>query len=258
MLFALTCAFCIPILIGMERDSKGLAIVIRSVKIRDNDRLLTLFSPSLGILQAVAYGARKSIRSIKAPLYTEGNFSLEKTRRGTTLKDIDVISTHSGIMEDLDRMQAATLFSDLVLTARSAEPELYALYASALDALEDTGFERVVTQFIVHFLTLEGLSGDYASCPVCGRGYGEEEILGFSASEGVAVCHDCDTMDGALLLPPRARAYLRRSIEIPFRDALSLRVSEEQGHRIARYRLRTLPFSFPGKLRSLEYGIWKL
>ena len=242
----------------MERDSKGLAIVIRTTPIREQDRLLTLFSPSMGIIEAVSYGARKSIRGVKAPLYTEGTFSLEKGRCGMTLKDIDAISTHSAVLEDLDKSQSAMLFSDLVLTGRSAEPELYALFTSALDALEDEGFEKVTVEFIVHFLALEGLSGDYEACPVCGRPYSEGEILGFSSSEGVPVCHDCDTMDGALLLPPNARAYLRRSLELSFGDSLSLVVSEEQEHRIFRYLLRTLPFSFPGKLRSLEYGIWKI
>ncbi len=242
----------------MERDSKGLAIVIKSSKIREQDRLLTLFSPSMGIVSAVSYGARKSIRTVKAPLYTEGTFSLEKGRRGMTLKDIDVISTHEAVLEDLDLSQSAMLFSDLVLTGRSAEPELYALYSSALDALEYENFEKVVVEFIVHFLSLEGLSGDYTSCPVCGRAYQEGEILGFSSSEGVPVCHDCDTMNGALLLPPNARAYLRRSLELGFQDSLSLAVSDEQEHRIFRYLLRTLPFSFPGKLRSLEYGVWRI
>ena len=242
----------------MERDSKGLAIVIRSTKIRERDRLLTLFSPSLGIVNAVSYGARKSIKCVKAPLYTEGTFSLEKGRRGMTLKDIDVISTHDAVLDDLDRSQAAMLFSDLILTGRSAEPELYALYTSALDALEDEPFEKVTVEFIIHFLSLEGLSGDFISCPVCGRDYDDGEILGFSSSEGVPVCHDCDTMDGALLLPPNARAYLRRSLEMSFGESLSLIVSGEQEHRIFRYLLRTLPFSFPGKLKSLEYGIWNL
>ena len=223
----------------MDRDSKGLAIVIRSTAIRENDRLLTLFSPSLGFVSAVSYGARKSIKGVKAPLYTEGTFSLEKGRRGMTLKDVDVISTHDYIAEDLDRTQAA-------------------MHTDALDLLETEDAEKVAVEFIVHFLAIEGLSGDYVSCPVCGRPYGSTEILGFSASEGVAVCHDCDTMDGALLLPPNARAYLRRSLEMDLPASLSLGVSSEQEYRIFRYLLRTLPYSFPGKLRSLEYGIWKL
>ncbi len=242
----------------MEHDSKGLAIVIKSDKIRENDRMLTLFSPSLGILHVVSYGARKSIRTVKAPLYTEGNFSLENSRKGTVLKDIDVIATHDALLDDLDRVQSAMLFSDLVLTSRSADPELYALYTSALDALETEPYEKVTVEFIVHFLLIEGLSPDFTHCPVCSRPFRQDEILGFSASEGVPVCHDCDTMQGTLLLPPNARAYLRRSVELSFSEALSLVVSEEQEHRIFRYLLRTLPFSFPGKLRSLEFGIWNI
>lgn len=250
---------CLPFYsFGMERDSKGLAIVIKSTKIRERDRLLTLFSPSLGIVNAVSYGARKSIKGIKAPLYTEGTFSLEKGRGGMTLKDIDVISTHDALLEDLDSAQSAMLFSDLILTARSSEPELYALYTAALDALESESFEKVTVEFLVHFLSLEGISGDYTTCPICGKDYDKAEILGFSSSEGVPVCQDCDTMNGALLLPPNARAYLKRSLELDFQDSLDLHVSEEQEHRIFRYLLRTLPFSFPGKLRSLEYGIWRI
>ncbi len=240
----------------MDREQKGLAIVIRSMNIRENDRLLTLFSPSLGLVDIVSYGARKSIRTVKAPLYTEGNFSIEKGRRGWTLKDIDVISTHECIHDDLMRSQIAMLFSDLVITGRNADPALYTLYTDALDLLETEDAEKVAVEFIVHFLSGEGLSGDYCSCPVCGRGYGDGEILGFSSAEGVAVCHDCDTMDGALPLPPNARAYLRRSLEMGMRESMSLLVSEAQEHRIFRYLLRTLPYSFPGRLRSLEYGIW--
>ena len=169
----------------MERDAKGLAIVIRSIPVRDYDRLLTLFSPSLGLMNVVSYGARKSVRSVKAPLYTEGNFSLEKGRRGWSLKDIDVISTHEGrgwslkdidvisthegLHDDLDISQSAMLFSDLILVSRTAEPELYSLYVSALDALESHPYEKVVNAFVTCFLLQEGLSGDYISCPSCGK-----------------------------------------------------------------------------------------
>ena len=196
----------------MERDAKGLAIVIRSIPVRDYDRLLTLFSPSLGLMNVVSYGARKSVRSVKAPLYTEGNFSLEKGRRGWSLKDIDVISTHEGLHDDLDISQSAMLFSDLILVSRTAEPELFS----------------------------------------------KEEVLGFRPDMGVAVCPDCDTMSMTLILPPNARAYLRRIQEVGIEKAMDLTVSPEQEHRVFRYLLRTLLLSFPEKLRSIEHGIWKI
>ena len=243
----------------MDRDSKGLAVVLRSERLRENDRLLTLLSVPLGLVSVVSYGARKSIRCVRAPLYTEGVFSLSRSHGNRLgLKDIDVISTHECLLDDLERNMAAMLFSDMVITGKDARPELYALYTGALDLLEFYDTESVVISFIVHFLALSGLGGDYERCPRCLRPYGEDEVLGFSDAEGVAVCAECDTMSGSLILPPNARRFLARTLSLGIRESMDLRISPEQRHRIFRYMLRSLSLSFPGRLGSLEHGIWEL
>ena len=173
-------------------------------------------------------------------------------------KDIDVISTHGYLLEDLGKNMAAALFSDMVISGRDAGPELYSLYTGALDLLEFYDAESVVISFIAHYLRLAGLSGDYERCPVCQRIYGEDEVLGFSDAEGVAVCSECDTMSGSLILPPNARRFLARTLSLGIRESMDLRISPEQRHRIFRYMLRSLSLSFPGRLGSLEHGIWEL
>ena len=243
----------------MDRDTKGLAVVARSERIRENDRMLTLFSPSLGIVKVISYGARKSIRCVRAPLYTEGVFSISLSRSSSwSLKDIDVISTHDYLSENLEKNMAASLFSEIVISGRDASAELYSLYTSALDALEFYNSENVVISFIVHAMKLLGLSGDYEICPVCQRAFREDEILGFSDTEGVAVCSECDTMSGSLILPPNARRFIQRTLSLSLKDSMDLHTSAEQRHRIFRYMLRSLSLSFPGKLESLEHGIWEL
>ena len=245
-------------LCSMEHDAKGLGIVIRTENARESDRISTIFSPSLGIIKAICYGARKSAKSIRAPLYTEGTFSLEKSIRSGrwSIRDIDVIATHDYLSADLERNMTASLFSDLVITSRTVDPGMYRLYTEALDLLEDTDAESVAIAFIVHFLSAEGLSGDYLSCPVCLRPYREDEVLGFSSVEGVPVCSECDNMGSSLILPPNARRFVRRTLELDIKEAVQLSVSAMQRHRIFRYFLRLLRISFPGKLRSIESGIW--
>ena len=83
-------------------------------------------------------------------------------------------------------------------------------------------------------------------------------MLGFSDAEGVAVCSECDTMSGSLILPPNARRFLARTLSLGIRESMDLRISPEQRHRIFRYMLRSLSLSFPGRLGSLEHGIWEL
>ena len=250
----------LPIFTGMEHSSKGLGIVIRSERCKEADRLLTLFSPDSGLVRIISYGARKSIRAIKAPLYTEGTFSLERIGQSElwTIRDIDVISTHEGILSDLGRSMPASLFSELIITGRSADAALYSAYCRALDLLEDHEPESVAIAFIVVFLSLSGFIGDWESCPVCGMPYGDGEVLGFSSAEGVPVCHRCDTMASSLILPPNARRYVQRIQEVGLEDAMLLSVSPMQRHRIFRYFLRMLRLSYPGRLRSIESGIWDI
>ena len=241
----------------MDRDSKCLAIVVRTMKVRENDRLITLLSPDKGLFDVYVYGARKSVKSVKAPLYTEGVFSLYQKGEGgkISLKDIDVISTHDGVSESLESTVAASLFSELVIKGKTHDAAVYKLFAEAMDALESEVTDRAIAVFILSFLSLSGLSGDYVACPSCQKSYGLDETLGFSAPLGVAVCSECDTMNGELILPKNARLYAARVLELPFKEAIQLNISQEQVHRIAGYLKRCLRYSFPSHLNTLDLGI---
>lgn len=238
----------------MDRDSKCLAIAIKSQKVRDNDRLVNLLTSDRGILEVYVYGARKSVKSIKAPLYTEGVFSLyQKGENGKlSLKDIDIISIHDGFSDELDKTLAASLFSELVIKGRSPDERVYKLFTDALDSLEDSPADNVIAIFLLHYLYISGLSGDYRYCPICQREFKDGETLGFSFTEGVAVCSECDESSGEMILPFNARLYAARVLELSFSDALRLIISPEQIHRISRYLLRTLRHSFPSRLNALE------
>ena len=68
---------------------------------------------------------------------------------------------------------------------------------------------------------------------------------------------------GLILLASHALAPLQmfaqdRNISLDIRESMDLRISPEQRHRIFRYMLRSLSLSFPGRLGSLEHGIWEL
>ena len=106
---------------SMERDSKGLFTVLNSERTGERDRLLTLISPSEGLLKARVYGAQKSARSIKVPLFSDGVFSLyHASRNKISVKDVEIINLRDGILSDIDKTTSAVLFSELVMNARSS------------------------------------------------------------------------------------------------------------------------------------------
>ncbi|MBQ0070256.1 MAG: DNA repair protein RecO C-terminal domain-containing protein [Spirochaetales bacterium] len=166
-----------------------------------------------------------------------------------------MISIHEGIGDDLDRIAWATLFSELVIKGRSVDGSIYRLYAESLDSMEEDDVDRTAIYFLVHYLALSGLCGDYRVCPSCGRAFGDEEILGFSTLTGTAVCRECDNLDGTLILPPNARKYLARVFESSLEEALSLGLSADAARRISRNLLRSLRYVIPAPLKTLESGL---
>ena len=75
-------------------------------------------------------------------------------------------------------------------------------------------------------------------CPVCGRAYADDEILGFDSSLASPCCHTCDTMNSGLILPPNARRYIRDSLSCQLPQALGFILSENMQRRLLRYVIR--------------------
>ncbi len=241
----------------MERDFKTLGIVVGKTNVRDNDVLLSVLTPDYGVMDVFVYGVRKSSRAVRARLFTEANFSLSRKGENgkVSLKDLDVLSLHEGMDESLEKVGWGSLFSEMVVKAGCQGGEIYSLLASTLDHMEEGDVDRSAIYFMVHFLRLQGLSGDWHSCPKCQKEYEAEEILGFSPVSGCAVCSRCDEMEGTLILPPNARKYLARVYGCTFPQAMALSISGEMVKRISRNLMRSLRYSFPGVLKTLDSGL---
>lgn len=241
----------------MLRDSKTLGIVINIEKVREKDKLISVLTPDDGIINVLVYGAQHSIKATKVSLYSEGIFSIYRKKEGGlySLKDADILTAHDFILDDLDRIGVSSLFSEMAIKGRISDSNMYKLFAEALDSLEYSTYMKSAVAFILKFLSFSGLIGDFECCPSCGRTYNSDEVLGFSSLLSVAVCQDCDTMEKQMILPPNARAYIARTLELPFNDAIELGVSDAQLGRIYRYVLRTLEYCFPARLETLHSGL---
>lgn len=242
----------------MDRNESAPAIVIQSEKRKDYDRILTLLSPVWGIRRVIVYGARKSQKAVKASLYTEATFVVytNPERNNHTLVDLTTITDHSEIMTSLESSFSASLMSELVLLEKGEEKkELYELFTSFLDILNEENWKRVLIQYIIRYLVLVGIWSDLEYCPVCSRAYKEKDILGFSSSLAVPCCPNCDSMSSELILPPNARAYLRDSLRTEKEKAMGFIISENMAQRLLRYLIRTLNYSIPVPLKCLKSGL---
>ncbi len=240
----------------MDRDFKTLAIVLRRENRGERNALLTLLTPDMGLLSVIAFGAGRGAGSSRSPLYGEGVFSLErKNENSIYLKDTEIISEHETAKDSVEKIGWVSLFSELVIKARVVDSSIYRLYTSVLDSITSDNIDKCAVYFLSHFLLLEGLSGDWENCPVCGKKYDEGEVLGFSTITSSASCSTCDTLSSTLILPPNARRYVSHVSLADLDEALSYTISRDFVRRISRYLMRSLEYVFPAKLMTIESGL---
>ena len=89
----------------MERDFKTLGIVLKKDNAKDNDVVIRILTPDMGVLEVYVYGVRKSPKAVRASVFTEGVFSLNRRNENgkITLKDVDTLSFHEKIGESLEK-----------------------------------------------------------------------------------------------------------------------------------------------------------
>ncbi len=238
----------------MEKDTKTLAIVINVQESGERGMKFTLLSTEKGIMDVFMYGSRKSSKGVKPFLYTEANFSLFRERENgrIILKDLDILKTNDYVFQDYEKTVYMAFLSELVIKLREAGSNTYFLFALALDYLEGNSVEKVFPVILSHLLYSEGLISDFSFCPGCQREYDRNETVYFSSVLSVAVCKNCTDQE-TLILPPNARLYLKRVLELKAEDAINcLSVSSIQAKRITLYLVKTIGRIMPERLNSIS------
>ena len=82
------------------------AIVLRRVDYRENDRMLTLFSPTLGRIDALCRGCRRQKSPLMAAseLFCTGEYVLYQARERTTVVSCQITDSYYPLRVDYERL----------------------------------------------------------------------------------------------------------------------------------------------------------
>jgi DNA repair protein RecO (recombination protein O) len=141
------------------------AILLRKRKLSDTSLIVHWCTSSLGCVQTVAKGARrtKSPFAGKLDLFFEAEIQIARSRKSNlhTLREVALTNPYGGIRESYLRMQAAAYFVELVEICTESDhhdPQLFALLQRAfgfLSANEPT--QRAVVHFETELARIAGV-----------------------------------------------------------------------------------------------------
>jgi DNA repair protein RecO (recombination protein O) len=219
---------------------KEQGIVLRSVKLGEADKIVTILTQGSGKVRAVAKGVRKTTSRFGARLepFTHVNLMLYRGRGSLdTVTQAEILAPHLNIRADLGLFAAGeTMLEavDKVAEEHEKNVRLVVLLLAGLRALDAKPADpaAVTESFLLKLLSVSGFHPSLTACAVCGS----PDIRLWSSALGGAVCAP-DADPGASAVSPDTLGLLSHLATVDLADAGVLGDSDERTRRDARSRL---------------------
>ncbi len=236
------------------------ALVLREVRYKEADRILTLLTDTEGKLTVKARGAlRKSSRTAAATQQlTYSEMTLVGNKGRWTGNEASVREAFSGLREDMERLALGAYFAECMEAFSfedQTEPELLQLGLNCLYALSRGLYpaEKIKAAFELRLMCLSGYTPELGHCAVCGK---EPDDPVLSLDRGQVCCFGCGyAMGETVSLGGGALDAARFLCTAPPKQLLSFRIGDDALLRLSdaaeRYLLRRAERGFS----TLDY--WK-
>jgi DNA repair protein RecO (recombination protein O) len=242
------------------RSYKTEAVVLRSFRFGEADRVLHIYTLDRGRVGAVAKGVRKTKSRFGARLEPLSHVELmlhQGSGELQTVTGVQLVRSHHAAREQQYRLAVGLLGAEAMLrlfTEQEANPRAFGALTRFLDLLDELApadsrpaLDPLALSFQLKLLWLSGYLPHLTSCAECGT---ETDVLvGYSAKAGGAVCSDCGddvlalsaagiTGIEGLLARPLAEAKDVGLADRPARDALAVITAAYEY--FGNFRLRSL------------------
>lgn len=173
---------------------QDIGIVLRTIKLGEADRIVSILTLNHGKIRGVAKGARKSGSKYSARLESASVVDFQwipSNRDLVRITQTDSVHPNRHIREDLDLLNSAARILDTVdglCEDHSSHNDLALMTMNALSTMNETRSSKVCSIFLFKVLRLEGFAPQIDQCPGCG---GEENLRHFSMNNSSFFCDDC-------------------------------------------------------------------
>lgn len=212
------------------------AVVLRTHKLAEADRIITLLTRQHGVVRAVARGVRRTSSRFGSRLepFTHVDLQLARGRNlDTVTQAVTRTPFGAAICADYDRYTAASVMLETAerLVAEEHQPSLqqYLLLVGALRAMvagEHRGGD-VLDSFLLRSMAVAGYAPSCWACASCGL---EGPHRSFSPAAGGSLCSRCRVPGSA----NPAEATVRHLGSLLAGDWASVDVAEDRSRREAR------------------------
>jgi DNA repair protein RecO (recombination protein O) len=199
------------------------AVILRSMRYGEADRILHVYTRHHGRLSAIAKGVRRARSRFGArlePFFHVQALLHEGRSELYTVTGVDTIATHGALRDHAATLDAAARACDAVsrlFETSDPHPGVFTLLVNELALLSAGESHASLANglaFRLKLLLAAGIVPQLGSCTSCGE---LEHLRGFSAAAGGVVCSSCEA--AAFRLDEESYGFLVAALGQPLADA---------------------------------------
>src|SRR3954452_7943048 len=199
------------------------AVVLRSIRYGEADRILHLYTEKRGRVGAMAKGVRRVKTRFGGrlePLFRVNLILHEGRGDLCTVTAAETVDPHAHLRERRESLERASQACDAVLRLLDSEEPNRPAYnllcreLALLDADASAATRAQALAFRLKLLLASGFAPELAACASCGD---REHLAAFSASAGGVVCPGCEA--GSFPLSGDAHEFLVAALGRPLAEA---------------------------------------
>lgn len=175
---------------------KDLGFVIRRYNFRETSLIATLYTQRFGKMRGIFKGfySTKKEFSSNLNIFTLNEFIFYPKKRDIWLVSFaDSVRDYDYLRTSLAKNKIASEFSSIIdktLELWEANSEIFSLFKTCLEALDQKNENKISYIFFIKFLTISGLKPEFNRCLSCHNQFCAEEVF-FSVSRGGLICGNC-------------------------------------------------------------------
>lgn len=233
-------------------------IVLRGVDYGETHRIVTLLTPEIGKVGAMARGAKRPqsrLRALVQPL-VRGTFSLAYRGQGMAIiRQGQWLEGYRAIQEDLWKHAYAGYAAELVdrfVEEATPGPKVYEFFRQWLESLAAGKDAEILTRlFELHVCEWAGVRPVLDRCAGCGAAVGYARM--FDLSGGGPLCDRCLDLRRGIPIRPQTYAVMRALQSVPVNRLGDIRVGPDTRRELADLVGAYLEHHTGARLRGREY-----
>ncbi len=235
---------------GLYRDE---GIVLRTIKLGEADRIVTIFTLGHGKIRAVAKGIRKTTSKFGARLEPTSRVAVQcyRGRELDVVTQVETLEANRVLREEYGLLTHAVPMLeaiDQVAQEREPNPGAYRMLTGALRTLAGRRSPMVTPAFFWKLLSLEGFHPMLDGCARCATEADADELVAFDLDEGGTLCRAC-ARGGGRPLSRDALDLLQRLLGGGLNGVLA-ESSSPAAHDVEQLGIRALEHHVERRLRS--------